>query len=155
MAQKGDKKRGDLKRRLQEVEEKYKRALADYQNLQRRTTKEKEEFLKFAVSSLIAKLLGVLDDLETARKHLKDQGLDLVVRNFQEILKQEGVVEIKSLGEKFDPGIHECLGVVEVKDKSLVDTVVEEVRKGYRIQAGESQQILRYPQVKVGKKIKN
>lgn len=142
----------ELKKQLQEVEEKYRRALADYQNLQKRTEKEKQDFLKFATSSLIAKLLTILDGLEAAQKHLKDRGLDLLIKELQEILKREGVVEIKSLGEEFDPEVHECIEVVKIKDKKQENQVVEEVCKGYQIQAGETSQVLRYSQVKVGKK---
>lgn len=155
-SQKGNKKKNEkeLKKQLQEVEENYRRALADYQNLQKRTEKEKQDFLKFATSSLIAKLLTILDGLEAAQKNLKDQGLDLLIKEFREILKQEGVVEIKSLGEKFDPEVHECLEVVKIKDKKRENRVIEEVCKGYQIQAGETSQVLRYSQVKVGKKVK-
>lgn len=153
MAQKGKQKKDNLKKQLQELEEKYKRALADYQNLEKRAEKEKQEFLKFATSSLVAKLLTVLDSLEAAQKHLKDQGLNLLIKEFKEILKQEGVVEIESIGQSFDPEIYECLELVEVKDKNLIETVVEETRKGYRLQVGDESRVLRYPQVKVGKKV--
>lgn len=151
-SQKQDK--NELKKQFQEAEEKYKRALADYQNLLKRTEKEKQDFLKFATGSLIAKLLIILDGLEAAQKHLKDQGLDLLIKEFREILKQEGAVEIKSLGEEFDPEVHECVEVIQVKDGKQEGKVIEEICKGYRMQAGETSQVLRYSQVKVGKKVK-
>lgn len=152
MAKKADKKTEGLKKKLGDLEEKYKRALADYQNLQKRVEKEKEEFLRFATSSLIAKLLGILDDLQKAQRHLRDQGVDLLVKEFQGILRQEGVSEIRSIGERFDPVVHECVGLVKVKDKKLVDRVVEEMRKGYQMQVEGESRVLRFAQVKVGKK---
>lgn len=141
----------ELKEKNEELEEKRKRALADYQNLQKRVEKEKEEFLKFATSSLITKFLDILDNLQRAQKHLKDQGVNLLIKEFEEILKQEGVLEIKSAGEKFDPTIYECVGTIRVKNKGLINKVVEEVRKGYQMQVGNENRVLRYAQVKVGK----
>lgn len=155
MVQKRKSSQDDLKKRIREAEERYKRALADYQNLQKRTEKEKQEFLKFATSTLIAKLLTILDGLEAAQKHLKDESLNLLIKEFKQILKQEGVVEMNSLGEKFDPEIHECVELVRVRDEKLVNQVIEEVRKGYQMKTGENCQILRYPQVKVGQKVKD
>lgn len=155
MAQKSNQKKTDLKKQLQCLEENYRRALADYQNLQKRTEKEKQEFLKFATCNLVTKLLTVLNGLEAAQKHLQDQGLGLLIKKFKEILKQEGVVEIKSQNEPFDPEQHECVEVVKVKDNRLENQVIEEVRKGYRMIVGEDDQVLRYAQVKVGKKVKS
>lgn len=151
MAKKADKKTEELKKQLDELEEKYKRALADYQNLQKRVEKEREEFLKFATSSLITKFLTILDHLESAQKHLKDRGLELLIKDFREILRQEGVVEIKAVGEKFDPAIQECIEAVKVNDKNLINKVVEETRKGYKMQVGDESRVLRFAQVKVGK----
>jgi len=70
-----------------EWEEKYKRARADYANLERRIKDQQEEFVKFANSVLILKLLPVLDDLEKASGKIKDEGLNLVLKKFKEVLK--------------------------------------------------------------------
>ena len=152
MAKKIDRKTEELQKQLVDLKEKYKRALADYQNLQNRVEKEREEFLKFATSSLITKFLDILDNLQKAQEHLKDKGLDLLIKDFKEILRQEGVAEIMAVGQRFDPAVHECVGLVKVKDKNLEDKVVEEVRRGYQIQVGDESRVLRFAQVKVGKK---
>lgn len=134
-------------------EEKYKRARADYINLERRVKEQQEEFLKFANSVLVLKLLPVLDDLEKAVGNSGNdglpagrQGLKLVLKNFEEALKSEGVAEIKvKKGDKFDPHTMECT----VAEGSGKDVKVSEVlRKGYKMK----EKILRPAQVKVGGK---
>ena len=145
-------KKTNWKKKFLDLEEKYKRALADYQNLQKRTEREKEEFLKFANSSLILKFLDIKDQLEKAEEQLKDEGLSLILKNFDQILRSEGVEEIKSEGEKFDPSLFECVGLVKVEKEDLEDRVVEVVRKGYKIKVGGEERVLRPSQVKVGKR---
>jgi len=129
-------------------EERYKRARADYINLERRVRSQQEEFVKFANSVLVLKLLPVLDDLEKAASKA-DEGLTLVLKNFQEVLKSEGVEEIKvKKGDEFDPNIMEGLqhGNTEDIEAQKVIEVVEVIRKGYKMK----EKILRPVQVKVG-----
>ena len=133
-----------------EWEEKYKRARADYVNLERRGREQQEEFVKFANSVLVLKLLPVLDDLEKATAVEKDsglpagrQGVNLVLKKFKEVLESEGVEEIKiKAGDKFDPNTMECT-VAEGGGKK--PKVSEVIRKGYRIK----EKVLRPTQVKV------
>jgi molecular chaperone GrpE len=126
-----------------DLEEKYKRARADYINLERRVKEQQEEFLKFANSVLVLKLLPVLDDLEKAAAKVKDDGLNLVLKSFQEVLKSEGVEEIEvKVGDKFDSNIMEC--TVAEGDGSDVK-VGEVLRKGYKVK----DKTLRPIQVKV------
>jgi molecular chaperone GrpE len=138
----------DLRKKIEESENKYKRALADYQNLVKRTERERREYLKFANTSLIVKFLEILDDLEKLSEHLKDQGLNLLLKKFYNFLTVEGVEEIKAKGEKFDPNFHECLEVIQAGNKKMVNRVIEEIRKGYRI----GDRVIRHTQVRVGKK---
>ena len=131
-----------LKEQVLEAENKWKRALADYENLVKRTQREKENFFKFANRRLLEKLLGVLDDLELCRKHLDDQGLNLGVEKFKELLESEGVKEIEVLGKNFDPQLMEAVEMTAgPKNK-----VVEVVAKGYLL----NETILRPAKVKVG-----
>jgi len=125
------------------MEEKYKRARADYANLERRVQDRQEEFVKFANSVLILKLLPVLDDLEKATETSDDDGLKLLLKNLQGILKSEGIEEIKvKKGEEFDPNIMECT-VAEGGGEGA--KVSEVLRKGYKIK----EKVLRPAQVKV------
>lgn len=127
-------------------EEKYKRARADYVNLERRVKEQQEEFLKFANSVLILKLLPILDDLEKAAATEKNSGLNLVLKNLREVLKSEGVEEIKvKKGDKFDPHIMECT-VVDGRGEDI--EVGDVLRKGYKVK----DKVLRPAQVQVGGK---
>lgn len=134
-----------LKQELEEWKGKYLRALADYQNLEKRVVENRQEFVQYAAKELIVKLLVVLDTLEKTEQHLKDQGLSLAVKSFIDILQKEGVEKIEVLGEKFDPRTMEC---IEIIGSEKGDEVVEELRKGYKI----ADKIIRVAQVKVGKK---
>jgi len=127
----------------EDLEEKYKRARADYINLERRTKEQQAEFLKFTNSVLILKLLPVLDGLEKAVEKVKDDGLNLVLKNFGEVLKSEEVEEIKvEVGDGFDPKVMEGTvadgGGEEAK-------VLEILRKGYKMKG----KVLRPVQVRV------
>jgi len=121
-------KKIDYKKEIDDLTNRWKRALADYQNLEKRYEKEKSDFVQFANANLILKILGVLEHLEKAAAHLKDPGLDLVISEFKRVLATEGIEEIKSLGEKFNPDLMEAVGVVRGRPP---ETVAEVVNKGY------------------------
>ncbi|MBI4991192.1 nucleotide exchange factor GrpE [Candidatus Gottesmanbacteria bacterium] len=139
------------KKLQQEIEEwkgKYFRALADYQNLEKRVKVQEKELVKYASEKIIHELLAVLDTFEQAEEHLKDPGLTLGVKSFWEVLVKHGVVKIEALGKKFNPHEMECVEVVESEKE---DDVIEEVRAGYKLE----DKVIRVAQVKVGKKIEN
>lgn len=122
---------------------KWKRALADYQNLEKRTAQEKEEFAKYASCELILKILLGLDSLEAAQSHLKDEGLNLAIKQLKDGLKQAGVEETETLGKKFDPEYMECLELTEGEEGKVLD----ETRKGYKL----GNRVIRTALVRVGK----
>ena len=123
------------------------RALADYDNLRKRTETEKSVWLKFAKQDLLIRLLPVLDTLEAAQKHLKDQGLELTISQFQEILKEEGIEEIRE--QQFDANLHEVVDTLAGGEK---DRVAEMLLKGYKFNDGT---VLRHAKVRVYKGGKN
>ncbi|HYK08018.1 MAG TPA: nucleotide exchange factor GrpE [Candidatus Eisenbacteria bacterium] len=132
-----------LLQKLEESEAKYRRALADYQNLVRRTHEEKQEWAKFSSKELVLKLLPILDTLMLAEKHTQDKNFVLVVQQFLQTLKDEGVARIKTVGEEFNPQTMEAVTTTEGDEGK----VVEEIRAGYAL--GET--VLRPAQVIVGK----
>jgi len=136
----------DLKKQVEEYRNKYLRALADYQNLEKRVVEEKELIIKNANRNLILKLLPFLDALDKAEVFIKDQGLKIVKDNLIQVLKEVGVEEIDVLNKPFDPITSEAIDIV-ASDKDNI--VVEVLRKGYKFQ----DKILRVAQVKVGKKV--
>jgi len=119
------------------------RALADYDNLRKRTETEKSLWLIFAKQELLLKLLPVLDTLEIAQKHLKDEGLQMAIGQFQNIFQEEGIVEIES--GKFDAKIHEAVETLTGGEK---EKVAEVISKGYKFKDGP---VIRPAKVKVYK----
>lgn len=129
--------------RINEFEEKYKRALADYQNLEKRTAGEKIQWIKIANKNLVLKLLPVLDTLMLACQNIKDKGLDIAISQFIDVLEQEGVHRIETAGKMFDPKTMEAVETVEGKE----GIVIEEMRPGYMF----DDIVIRAAMVKVGK----
>ncbi len=130
----------------QELENQLKRALADYQNLERRVEEERRLLGQLSSALLIEKFLPVLDHLESAQKHLNDEGLEIVIKQFKDILTSEGVEEIESEGSQFDPNLHEAVEMVESEEDGRV---VKVLRKGYKI----NDKVLRPAQVSVSQKL--
>jgi len=131
-----------LEEKIADLENKWKRALADYDNLQKRVEKERSEFIKYAGVRILEKFLEIYDDLQVCENHLKDKGLNLICARFEEVLKSEGLRRISALGEAFDPQKMEAIEVVEGPE----DKVVEVVRDGWEIEG----KVIRPVKVKVG-----
>ncbi len=132
-----------LQQQVADLENNWKRALADYANLQKRMYEERSDLVKFANSSLIAKILPVLDNLELVQKHSKDLGLDMIIKDLRQTLLEEGVEEILVEGKDFDSFLMDAIDSVEgPKDK-----IMEVVQKGYLLKG----KVLRPARVKVGR----
>lgn len=134
---------GDTKKELEEVTAKWKRALADYQNLEKRIETHQQQFVKFANATLIQKLLPVVDDLERALQHIEDNGIDLILKNLRETLESEGVKRIKAENQMFDANTMECVETVKGKK----DKVVRVISQGYMLH----ETVLRPAKVEVGR----
>lgn len=164
--EKGKKKpKGKIIQLKQELEKEhrlaseYKRHLqslaADFENYRKRIEKEREDFIKFSKEDLIYEFLPILDNFEMALHHVKNttepkkiiEGIELVERQFHNILKKEGLEVIETKGKKFNPHIHEAI-MHEETDKHPEGFIVEELRKGYTL----SGKIIRPAQVKISKK---
>lgn len=122
---------------LDDVTDRYKRVLAEFENYKKRSSKERELLYNSILSDIVTVLLPVMDNLEKAAlAETEDQnykqGVELVLRQFKDVLASQGVEEIKSVGETFDPELHEA--VSSVIDENLGEKEVKEVfRKGYKI----------------------
>ena len=143
-----DNKKSNKKHNVEEWKNKYLRALADYQNLEKRFLEEKEEIIKSANFQLILKLLPFIDSVDKGEIFIKDQGLKIAKENLLKTLKEIGLQEIEVLNHEFDPRLAEAIDMV-TGDKDNI--VVEVLRKGYQMNG----RILRVAQVKVSKKIIN
>ncbi len=129
---------------LENVKAMLARALADYDNLSKRVERERQDLGKLASISVIIKLLPVLDNLEAAQIHLKDQGLAISIVEFKKVLSEEGLTEISpKVGDEFNPGAMEAIEAVAGKDKGKVS---ELVLTGWKFSDGT---VVRHAKVKV------
>lgn len=135
-------------KREQELEIQLMRTMADYQNLERRIEAERKLLGELSTIVLIEKFLPILDNLENAQQHLNDQGLALVLKQFNDTLTSEGVIEIESEGQKYDPNLHEAIETVEGKEDGKIMKVLT---KGYKI----GDRVVRPARVSVIKNQKN
>ncbi len=128
----------ELLRRLKELEDsrdRFLRSAADFENAKKRLARERDEFVKFSQEKLLGELLPVLDNFERALAHAGDSkdpvvsGIQMVFKQVNEILKSQGLVRLKTVGELFDPARHEIVGFVSGKGRE--DEIVEEVEPGY------------------------
>lgn len=134
----------DKKQEIRDLEGKLARALADYQNLIKRVDREKHEVVIRANKNLLKDILPILDILENAQEHLKDEGLGMAIAQFGEVLERNGLREIKlGKGDKFNEAKHEATQVAEGGETG---TIAQILRKGYEWEDG---MILRPAQVRV------
>ena len=118
----------------------WQRARADFLNYKKEEIERMGEILKCAGEEFILKILPILDNLDLAEKKLPEdlkkddnvKGLLLIKTQISDFLKAQGVEEIKTVGEKFDPNLHEAVEQVEVKNKES-GVIIEEAQKGYKI----------------------
>jgi molecular chaperone GrpE len=137
--------------KLETVKAMLARALADYDNLSKRVDRERQDLGKIASIGIIARLLPVLDNLESAQMHLQDQGLAISIVEFKKVLSEEGLDEIApKIGELFNPEFMEAIEVVagESDNSKLEAKVAEVVLPGWKF---EDNTVVRHAKVKVSK----
>lgn len=128
---------------LADLEAKLKRALADYDNLEKRICDQKKDWRELAKIEILDKLLSALDDLERAEDHLANQGLTLALNQLRSVFTSEGVVQIEALDHPFDPEKMDCVGL----EKGPANQVVKIVQKGYLL----GDRVIRPAKVEVGR----
>ena len=123
---------------LQDLNDRYKRILAEYDNFRKRTEKEKSDLYAYAVRDVMTRILPVVDNLERGvaavpeeqRQDPLAEGMEKILKQFEKTLEDIGVKPIESVGQPFDPAYHNA--VMHVEDEELGEnTVVEEFMKGY------------------------
>jgi len=125
------------KEEYDELDDRYKRLLAEFENYKKRSQKEKESIYGMITGDVVATMLPIMDNLEKAAEAKTEDtqyqdGVKLVARQFQEALKGLGLEEIETLGQKFNPEYHEAVSHVEDSTKGEQE-IVQEYRKGYKI----------------------
>lgn len=127
----------EMKKEVEEYKQLNLRLKAEFDNFKKRTQKEKASVFDMAKSESVSPFLEVLDNLERAislveKKDRFSEGIDLVINKFYDVLKKLGVVEIKGVGEVFNPNFHEAIKVVE-DEKFDKNVVCEVFQKGFML----------------------
>jgi len=144
----------DLDKKVEELNDKYLRLAAEYDNYRKRTLKEKMELTKSAGESLILALLPVIDDFDRALAHLDEaqdmeamkKGILLIYSKFKEFLSQQGVKEIESTNKEFDTDHHEAITKIPAPEEDMKGKVIDTVEKGYML----NDKVIRFAKVVVG-----
>ena len=126
-----------LKTERDQLKDRVARLQAEFDNARKRAEREKADFREYATGNVVEQFLPVLDNFELAlkAKGSADQlrsGVELIVKQMDEALRQLGVAPIASVGEEFDPRYHEALGSVE-RDDLPDHFVADEIRRGYKL----------------------
>lgn len=132
-----------LETELNQIQDKLKRSLADYSNLEKRIDRDRQLLATLAATSIVIKMIEVLDDLELVSNHLADPGLKMVVDKFEKVLQSEGLEVVKAHQCTFDPETMDCVDVC----KGDQDQVVKVQKKGYKLNG----RVIRPAQVVVGR----
>lgn len=143
----------ELEQKIGELTAGWQRTQADFINFKKQTTEEKAKFCRTANANLIYELLPVLDNFQLAAKHVPENlqkdnwvlGINQIERQFEDILLSIGLERIETIGQQFDPAIHEAIDHIESEKPE--DEVVEEISAGYTYDGD----ILRPSKVKVSK----
>lgn len=123
---------------LAAAEQRYVRLYAEFENYKKRIGRENEDFRKYANEGVLKEMLGVLDNLDLAISHGRDadnsekmlEGVEMIRKQFMDVLGKFGVSPIPALGEPFNPAVHQAMSQVETTDHPD-GAVAEEYRKGY------------------------
>ena len=144
-----------LRAELAEQKEKFIRLYAEFDNFKRRNAKERVELIQTAGREVIQAMLEVVDDCDRAERQMHKsedlvqirEGIQLVFTKLRNTLQSKGLKEMKSIGEEFNPDLHEAITEIPVPDENMKGKVVDEVEKGYTL----NDKIIRFAKVVVGK----
>ncbi|MFA5106852.1 MAG: nucleotide exchange factor GrpE [Patescibacteria group bacterium] len=142
-----------LRQQAEEYLNGWKRAKADYANLQKETERRQSEFIQFANAALIHELLPLIDHFKQAFMHLPAElndsewvkGIRHIQTHLNKILAEHGIQEIRTVGEKFDPTRHEA--IEEVDSDQPAGTIIEELKTGFLLH----ERVLQAARVKIAK----
>jgi molecular chaperone GrpE len=149
----------ELKHEAKEYKDKYLRVLAESENARKRLLKEKQETIQFSLQNLISEFLIPIDQLEQALKHAEASssevkqwclGFEMILAHFKEVLSNNDVYSFVSVGNAFDPHLHEAVEIVETNEHPDGIVVAESI-KGYKM----GERVIRPARVKVSKSISN
>jgi len=140
--------------KLAELNDKYLRLYADFDNYRKRVSKERLDLLKYAGEDVLKLLIPVMDDFERAMKAASQatdietikQGEQLIYNKFKTLFSQSGLAEMNATGKVFDPELHDAVTNIPAPSEDMKGKVVEEIEKGYWL----SGKVIRHAKVIVG-----
>ena len=140
--------------KLAEMQDRYIRLSAEFDNYRKRTLREKIELTKNAGENILISIVPVMDDFERALRLMETgtdctamkSGIDLIYNKFSDFLKQNGIKEIEALYSDFDVDLHEAVSKTPVEDESMKGKVVDVLQKGYYL----NDKVMRFSKVIVG-----
>jgi molecular chaperone GrpE len=143
-----------IEEKLAEMQDKYIRLSAEFDNYRKRTLREKMDISKYAGENVLLGIIPLMDDFERALKHMDSSdecsalrdGINIIYGKFGEFLKQNGIKEIDSINCNFNVDLHEAVAKVQVDDAEKKGKVVDVILKGYYLQ----DKVLRFAKVVVG-----
>ncbi len=144
----------ELLGKLTEMQDRYLRLSAEFDNYRKRTLREKIELSQSGGESVIKKLLPIIDDIDRAMNSMSTTddcnavkaGLELIYSKINEFLKQNGVKVIEAMNEPFNGDFHEAVTTVPVEDGKLKGMIIDVTQKGYTL----NDKVIRFPKVVVG-----
>jgi molecular chaperone GrpE len=127
----------ELKAEREQLVDRLARMQAEFDNARKRAEREQLEFRDFATGSVVEKFLPVMDNFGLALRSTGSvqqlrSGVDLIVKQMEEVLRQMHVTPVAAVGEHFDPRVHEALGA-EDRDDVPDQQIIDEVRRGYKL----------------------
>lgn len=156
-----EKEQGDEEKRIEELgnklvemNDKYLRLSAEFDNYRKRTLKERMELMKTAGEEILQKILPVMDNFERALSSMEQatdvpalrEGVELIYGNFKDFLAQNGVKEMECVHADFDPELQEAVTKIPAPSEELKGKVVDCIQKGYTL----NDKVIRFPKVVVG-----
>ena len=122
---------------IEETEDRLKRVAAEFDNYKKRSAKERDGLYNSLIADIVSNFLPIIDNLEKAvEAETKDEeykkGIELVLKQFKDVLASKGVTEIETVGQTFDPELHEAVSSIPDATKGEKE-IVQEYRKGYKI----------------------
>lgn len=149
--QKKDDEIKNMEEKIEDYQSQLLRLQADFENFKKRSEKEVKDYVRYANEGLILKIIDTYEDLERALKADKSndltEGVEMIHKKLKKILEEEGLCEIETSGEKFDPYKHDAL-MAEDHKQYEDGMIIEELGKGYTLDS----KVIKYSKVKVCKK---
>lgn len=144
----------DLQKKYDELNDRYLRLMAEFDNYRKRTLKEKMDLTKYAEEDVIKGILPVLDNMERAIKSLETatdvnavkEGINLIYKKFLEFLEKRGIKEIEALNKELDTDLHEAVTKFAAPSEDLKGKIIDVIEKGYYLH----DKVIRYAKVVVG-----